>query len=658
MSALTEKVTEMAAVMQEAAKLDEENEGKEAETVAKLKFENRSLRELLHISGHPKKEIEKLKMKEYFEREKILVEIDELRNQFLELDSSADEMEHQTGTVRRRAKLPFKNDVAEDCKSGADDKSGTAEVPSVTKISNVAENPLNGCDDVKHDNNIEKQLANRLVMGNDMCNSEQVVEQMAGVESEPDDLSDDFEETDSDTDDQSEVLADAGDASAEESSEKEAVHESSATVDGNSPEVENFLDVYNSEGRLLDDTDEFLGMKRSPYDGKAGGIKIRKSNRQKKLIQADLKSFFANEVDGAADNQVKVDEVENVKNGETDDASSDAHEPALVSIDGASRDSGIHSQIMIADLDASLEEVAALEIDSDEDEDEDEEDLAMVAVDEAVDEAVEDNMAATAKLLWSRSEDDMSKPTHKTIELDFSDSDSDDPDMMIEDQFADIIAEGSNSDSSSDYSDKEDEDLEPTEMELIGDLDEGGEVVVWQWEKLEDNHERLKQALEEDDKLAEELEDATGDQVNADGPAEQDCFSFTKASLQLDQFTGGSVKAKYAERKFQQSAHRANLVTLSPDGITAAESDNEQSQNSTEGNETTENVSSESKGLFSASSSESTSSGEIDPVISNRNLSTDLPSEVKSNCADHLSELLSDLDAALTLAEDSEADND
>eukprot|EP00794_Sanderia_malayensis_P018244 gene18244-20064_t len=793
--ALTEKITEMAAVMQRAAKADEAAECMDVETVAKLKFENKTLRELLHISGHPKREIEKLRIQanlhsEIMMRESLTSSLSDAVS--LDLDSSADEMENKTGTVKRKIKDAlgneclvngFGNSSGDDSIAGKVlEKSGDTNVPCDEADKNHASNT-----DMMKDIEPDKMLVDEVVVNsevaeNDYGESEDILKQFDEViESSPCEVAGCSDEGN---------LVDSRDLTVEEeapifstslpTNEASGYRETEAMdafIDdkGKESDEEELLELYNSEGLLLDASCEGYGaIGGTTYDGgKLKGLKIRKSSKQKKVIQANLKTFFEKESqddDGVAELD---DSSTKRKTGSEFQQHTQLSDCSMIEED-VKKDSDAH----LCDPNASSN--PTVERESDNVKEISEESIGILSLtdmteahqcDARISSETEipgpssggiaddacclaptreftaaknpakdsnDNERARTGLAASEMtkggpenpkhsdsadsgrassssdgvDDASNRATHRTIQLDFSDSDSDDAEQMIEDQFADIIAgkgddvdSSSNSGSSSSgssYSDHEPdfEGFEPTEEELVGDLDEGGEFVMKHWTRPLDQFDHLSDSwIEGDSSNADNptrecggvvLEDrgtdssiegkdsqgkdvdgseavATGKQMfegdDSKLEAEGEEFSFLKPNYQIDQFTGGSIKAKYAKRKTYENASKASAVTLS--SRTASNSPREESAvNKDEicDESTRDKDRSSSSGLSSQSSSDSqvdiaasdSSSGEIDPMIFKRRISVDPQPMVdnEDNCAGHLNELLSDLDAALDLPDE------
>eukprot|EP00112_Aurelia_sp_Birch-Aquarium-sp1_P010121 Seg2177.3 transcript_id=Seg2177.3/GoldUCD/mRNA.D3Y31 product="hypothetical protein" protein_id=Seg2177.3/GoldUCD/D3Y31 len=431
-------------------------------------------------------------------------------------------------------------------------------------------------------------------------------------------------------------------------------------------EQEQILDLYNSEGIILDDSDEPLASggkgsggkskarKISAHDSKISGLKIRRSTKQKKVIQADLKSFFAREeedtkeegdrVDGKVDEEgiksdsereedtternsvVDTDEIdaekaENLeKDSSLDDGYGSPNSPRPEDTKDSANEDISPTAVDLNVLDATLGSKEGLAIEPPLSS---KEGLTTkvspanksstyehsLGGKQAREDGTSQHRSAEPNVVSNVSLDDiftppespiespdMTDPRHKTIQLDYSDSDSDDPEMMIEDQFADIIGSDSCSDSSSEGSDSdlEVDRKELTEEEIVGDLDksEDTEYVFSRWVRsdVEKNSDGLEAEERPDENtgsssvLSSSIKgprsddvagtDAKGDksQMNDNkkqaqkeqraGQNDED-FVFNEAYLQMDQFDHGSMKAKYAKRKKNyQTANRASAVTL------------------------------------------------------------------------------------------------
>lgn len=730
--ALREKVSEMATVMHRAVEVDERIEQTDVEMMTKLKCENKTLRELLNISGHPKKEIEKLKQKERLQEEKLLMNGDFTSSEERSVESSADEMEERTGTVKRRGKNP----------EGRGDNSGGSgsypegkyfestcnRTPMITAkqiwqevherdLARIVEGEgshfkgeMNGdmskAIDDRSSYGIEGTAASRdesvlnennSPRGTEKLNTNWDLEECsAGPDGSP------YEKPGSVTESRKQ------DSDANERTLNQTGVEN--TVDGKRKQ-EDFVELYNSEGIFVEESEEGSGRKTSlGHDSnKISGLKIRRSTKQKKVIQADLKSYFE-----------KIESTDRSSDGEDNEATDKSPGEDDIHDKLTDKEEIDHRQVArdkvteqaLVDLREPFTECEDVSSGFD---------IAWIRRSESEDTIPDDNEpivrgnrivnidynfsppespddsplvspidSQTDSLEFS--EDEGSH--HRTIQLDYSDSDSDDPEMMIEDQFADI---GDECESSSNESDRDAgaDELNLTEEELIGTLEEGNEYVISNWVRpaTECGH------LDENDGkyVLGELKNSSNKTAvgrNESDGAVMGEFAFKEAFLQRDQFTGGSIEAKYAKRKRYQKANRANVVTLlhendaivtrggvrsdldltvggdleisarksfsapviaMSDDSTCSDTSMQSSDHSTCSNAT---LTSSDSPTYSDSSLKSpgSSSEEIDPTIFMTKLSGKRNQETGAKVTSDLTDLLSDLDAALDLEDSDKSD--
>ena len=863
---MKEKVTEMAVVMHRAVQADEEIERSDVEMLTKLKSENKVLRELLNISGHPKKEIEKLRLKELIERERSFMNggvVAAGSTTDHSIESSADEQEHQTGTVKRR----FKGQGSEVVSNGQtvhskNQSNGALADYSGKKAKPVKENAAQVGSKVDNDEiSIEQAIGDAeslkdIVDSIDRAKDEGVNRPIVVEENVTYLEVSDSETVNSDGLDDTVSLGSAGSVIDEPNNsmremkniEREILEggneredlpamgiddsQDGGAVSGNISKdkfelvsstprsgsfnedkdidivdavtsrsegrkvQEQILALYNSEGIILDDSDEPIASggkgsggknkarKISAHDSKISGFKIRRSTKQKKVIQADLKSFFAKEsedtkeeddrMDGKVDEESKTgdlereeevternsagemkkdsderldaDKAENLdKDSSQDDGYGSPNSPRLEETkDGINEDkSPTASSRNVLEATLGSKEGLAIEPPLSR------KDVLATKISPANTSSTYDSSLGGKKAMGDGTSNvvsnvsladiftppespiespDMTDPRHKTIQLDYSDSDSDDPEMMIEDQFADIMGGDSGSDSSSvsSGSDLEIDRTEATEEEIVGDLkkNEDEEYIISRWVRsdVENSSEGLEAEGKADEnsgsssELSRAIKGTMSDvtDIEAKGiksqikenkklaqkgrPASrnEEDFVFNEAFLQMDQFDGGSIEAKYAKRKKNyQTANRASAVTLFAGQAAAPVSgtrSNARSDSELQSNEETtdsgsaadvftleavrsphesnvrnassnapSNANSEAitdRPLANASSDISlseSSSEEIDPSIFKRKLAgTAETREQHSKCGADLSDLLGDLDAALELEDSDE----
>ena len=692
---LREKVTEMATVMHKAVEVDERVEQNEVEMMAKLKCENKTLRELLNISGHPKNEIEKLKHRERLEEENLLMNGDLAAPEDRLIDSSADEMDDGMDTVKRKGKIgataPNGHTSSNGCVfneflGSAGDRSSVMEVKKQGKDENLKGESKRRTDD----QSLKGQASN--IKGNDDSFSiepdtssvgEVIPNHVKVCLSEQHDII--FESNDGailnsvESSDKGDVPIDKEidehwnenvveeDGSWENNKEGLIVHEESfRSSDSESKQkLEDLMDLYNSEGILGEDNEDNLSKRKSlGHDSKMSGIKFRRSTKQKKVIQADLKSYFQTEegFDRGLDGEEAA----------RDDRESDSSKIRIVTEAHAARLKGekdLKVNDMIEETNSELTSGDSFQSEAFPHSAENQifygsmmnKELSDVAEIEKYGLDMTGNRIVNIDYNFSPPDSPSDSPElterqegkHRTLQLDYSDSDSDDPDMMVEDQFGDISDE-SDSSSSSDSDDAAGvDDLDSTEEELIGTLDESGELVISMWSRSANEYEHLDEGGEKflvektsvDTMMAvdsavvvdssmpavdslttvvassmEAVDSSTAvvDSSTAvvDSSAavvdsstavvdssmaavdsltavvdtsmaaidsstttvdssktvknETQCnlvsssneFAFSQAFMQQDQFTGGSIKAKFAKRKRYQNASRANAVTL------------------------------------------------------------------------------------------------
>ncbi|XP_065070976.1 dentin sialophosphoprotein-like [Rhopilema esculentum] len=692
-SALKEKVTEMAAVMQRAARADEEVENTDVEMLTKLKYENSTLRELLNISGHPRKEIEKLKLNEKLKKELmvnggIIVPGDEEHAAY----SSGEELENQTGTVKRKLKGQLSDSFDDDIAIGNQNKGKKGNIDGSAGEESIVDEkvpmPVESLISETAKSTIVEASAK--VAGNFGADGDRHIEinkatQETSISS--------FGEIDNDyvSRDNTDTTITSEGKKAEASTE--ALPQTEILDWGlKRRKQEEIVELYNSEGILLEEGEETHGGKNA--DIKKSGIKIRRSTKQKKVIQADLKSFF-----GSEDMQEETDDKLKLHDGEDHQKECNDFEEGLETrpeaVDDTKNSTGEAKSISgeaVHGIDESIDDEII---------------KAMNNVEESSrqEKLILDNLRQSFSSTESPVESPIESPvespdhgdfSHRTVQLNYSDSDSDDPEMMVEDQFADIINDASDSDSSAEDSD------DITEEELIGDLDEGGEYAMSRWVNPVDEFKLMENGDMKHD-LIEGLqvgEKENGNSFNGSEPTnakgneqasvpdlknykdkhgDQD-YAFSKAFVQLDQFTGGSIEAKFAKRKRYENGSRASAITLFSETQERAgdsarsniRSDSELTTNNDDviaenhlaksasdplSSKTKKSSSIDSSINFSASDSvspEESSSGEIDPTVFKERLSA-LPQgdEAQSKVAENLTSLLSDLDAALEL-EDSD----
>ena len=868
-SILKEKVTEMAVVMHRAVQADEEIERCDVEMLTKLKSENKVLRELLNISGHPKKEIEKLRLKELIEREQSFMNggvVAAGSSTDHSIESSADEQEHQTGTVKRRfkgqgsevvsngqtvnsknqskgafadysgkkAKSVKENAALVDSKGDDDEISFEQAIGDAESLKDIVDSIDRAKDEGVHRPIVvEENVTSLEVSDSETVNSDGLDDTVSlgssgSVVDEPnysmretksiereileggseredlpamgtDDLQDGAAVSGNISKDKCELVSSTPrSGSFNEDKDIDIVDAVTSRSEGRKDQ-EQFLELYNSEGIILDDSDEPLASgsggknkarKISAHDSKISGLKIRRSTKQKKVIQADLKSFFAKEnedtkeevdrMDDKVDEESKTDDLEREeevternsagemkkdsdemvdaddidadkaenldKDSSLDDGYGSPNSPRLEETkDGINEDkspTASSTNVLKATLGSkeglaiepplSRKDVLATKIRPANTSSTYE---SIVGGKQAREDCTS-NVVSNVSLadIFTPPESpiespDMTDPHHKTIQLDYSDSDSDDPEMMIEDQFADIIGGDSGSDSSSvsSGSDLEIDRTEPTEEEIVGDLkkNEDEEYIISRWVRsdVENSSEGLEAEGRADENtgsssaLSKAIKGTMSDVAGAEAigiksrindnkklakkerPASQndEDFVFNEAYLQMDQFDGGSIEAKYAKRKKNhQMANRASAVTLFAGQAAAPvsgtrsnlRSDSElQSKEETNENGSAADVSTleavrsphESSNARNASSSapsnakseaitdgplanassdislSESSSEEIDPSIFKRKLAGMAETREKnSKCGADLSDLLGDLDAALELEDSDE----
>ena len=687
----------MAAVMQRAAQADEEVENTDVEMLTKLKYENSTLRELLNISGHPRKEIEKLKLTEKLKKELmvnggIILPGDEEHGAY----SSGEELENHTGTVKRKLKGLLSDSL--------DDGRGTSIAignQSLGKKGNINESAgEESIVDEKVPMPVESSIsetakstiveASAKVAGNFGADGDRHIEVNMKTQgtsnSSVGEVGNDYVSRDN-----TDAMITSEGKKAEASTEALPVSEIS-DWGLKRRKQEEIVELYNSEGILLEEGEETQGGKNT--DSKMSGIKIRRSTKQKKVIQADLKSFF-----GSEDMEEETDDKLKSHDGEDHQKECSEFEEGL-----ETRPTAVNDTKNSIGKAKSISGEAVHGIDESID---DEIIKAMNNVEESSrqEKLILDNLRQSFSSTESPVESPVESPiespvespdhgdySHRTVQLNYSDSDSDDPEMMVEDQFADIINDASDSDSSAEDSD------DITEEELIGDLDEGGEYAMSRWVNPVDEF-KLVENGDMQHNLIEGLqvgEREDGNSFNGSEPAnakgneqatvpdlknykdkhgDQD-YAFSKAFMQLDQFTGGSIEAKFAKRKRYENGSRASAITLfsgpqegpGDSARSNIRSDSELTTNNDDAiaenhltksaseplsSKTKKSSSNDSSMNFSASGSASpgeSSSGEIDPTVFKERLSA-VPQgdEVQSKVAENLTSLLSDLDAALEL---------
>ena len=725
----------MATVMHRAVEVDEKVEQNDVEMITKLSCENQTLRELLNISGHPKKEIERLKRKEHLEEEKLLMNGDVMSSDERSLASSSDEMEDGTGTVRRRGKNGGPVAVAAAPKDGGGvtgrffekdcKRSSVIEIEKPNKMGEIegdldwrTEGQEIGKESLRNiENSPEGQSSPVIVRGQGLKVNEADGRSGLKAKGHEEELYQNNENGSNFVDESVSNEIEAYEGKSADSPGKDSLFGveqvnpivgtecpggNAANDDGNrdtktdrlaaNEEVgdgsdekrkqEDFLDLYNSEGILVEETEEPFTRKKSVgSDSKMAGIKIRRSTKQKRVIQADLKSYFQNEDgvdrgsdgessgDGKGSESSKSDGSRRGGSSDQEGVSADTEQrPSELRVDngGVKESAGLNGTDEVASNDCiGSADTECLGSDNP----------------DHVTQSLTGNRIVNIDYSFSPPESPIDSPdfhekeasSHRTIQLDYSDSDSDDPELMVEDQFGDI---GGESDSSSDGSDRDAgaDELDMTEEELIGTLDEGGEFVISTWTRPAEECDHLDEG---GDRFMPEEGEVEPPHSGGVAPIEND-FAFTKAFLQKDQFTGGSIEAKFARRKRYGTANRANAVTLfagadgvvSPRGNIRSDSDltlgaeNHNSDlNAKPSNEKDNNagssVSAPDISIKSENPSETalklsnSSSGEIDPTIFMNKLSAQTEEEPTTKAASDLTNLLSDLDAALEL-EDSD----
>ena len=763
LNVLREKVTEMATVMHKAVEVDEKVEQNEVEMMAKLKCENKTLRELLSISGHPRNEIEKLKHKKHLEEDSLLM------NGYLEshedrlVDSSADEMDDGMGTVKRKGKTGATAPSGHTSNNGsvffeflgsAGDRSSVVEVKQQYKDENL-EGELSRRTDslslILQASNIKGNGDSFNIKTGTSSVDEVIPNHIEVSMTEKHDTT--FESNDGmtlnfvESSNKGDVSFDKkiDDHWSENVVEKDGKRENNkegltaeeelvGSSDSDSKQKqEDFMDLYNSEGILVEENEDNVSKRKSlGHDSKVSGIKFRRSTKQKKVIQADLKSYFQTEegfdvgVDGeeavrydkesdsgkipavAETNAARLKKEKDLKvNAEIGETNSE-----LTTGDSSQSDAFAHTaenQIFYGSMmNKELSDVA---------------DMEKCGYDEMRN--MTGNRIVNIDYNFSPPESPTDGPKftereegkHRTLQLDYSDSDSDDPDVMVEDQFGDI---SDGSDSSSNDSDVDDDaagfdDLDFTEEQLIGTLDESGELVVSTWSRSANEYDHLDEEGEPfllektsvdtvmavDSAALVDSSKAVSNEVPCGMDPSSDELGFSQAFMQQDQFTGGSIEAKFAKRKRYKNASRASAVTLlagtdvaiSPRGnirsdsdlsletenqqsvlgsdlgsgsILTRETENQQSDfDQVSGGERAgckaDNTSSDpdlSAGVLSPVRSDTSltsdsSSGEIDPSIFIQKLAGGGRDRSESQDTTGLESLLSDLDAELEL-EDSD----
>jgi len=746
LSVLREKVTEMATVMHHAVEVDEKIEQIDFETIAKLKYENRTLRELLNISGHPKKEIEKLKEKERLQEEHVLMNGYAASPEERSFDSSADEMDDQMGTVKRKGKNGGVNLLKNVSNEGSD---GCRYFESTHNRSSVIEVDLLKSDQeaIEKDESLEKKFGevingqnrkaktderdcvSKLKHQGEIVKGKTVVSDTADDSvlcraefGKPDhhnvsseltneikldyvatvDCGNSFRNSNrGEHGDESVIVKTNNSERNKEELITEEEKESDSDSDGKQTQEE-LLDLYNSEGILVEENEDSTSKRKSlGHDSKLSGIKFRRSTKQKKVIQADLKSYFQGKDD---DQNVEEEGGGNVDKGNVNSKIDSSlidceNERALDSVDvehseyledddfqqkiinGSAQNQNLYDSRMIKEL----SDVANMDM------------LRLNTTGNRI-VNIDYNFSPPESPIDSPDFSKKEQTIHRTVQLDYSDSDSDDPEMMVEDQFDDSLDGVDSSSDDSDHDAAGDDDLDMTEEELIGTLDEGGEFVISTWSRLPKDYAHLEDGG--DIPLSEEAP-ANDVSVESDrhfqvatSSNEADEFAFTQAFLQSDQFTGGSIEAKFARRKRYENASIASAVTLSS-GSDSTGSSRGSIRSDSDLNLEIESQHSESEQKFeskieeyecekkncknevkdfetddskpppdleselvspggsgsSLPASDSSSSGEIDPTIFMNKLSgNDKPG---SKVATDLSDILSDLDAELEL-EDSD----
>ena len=661
LSVLREKVNEMATVMHKAAEADEEVEHSEAEMMAKLRYENRTLRELLNISGHPKKEIEKLQQRKRVEEEKLLMNGDITSSEDRSIDSSADEMDGRMDTVKRKSKVGGTEprmigaNGESVCPGGGPGSAGESVCPGGHASAGKGSSVAGSTDDVN---------LNR---------------------SESDDYGDFF--SDGKRDNYRNENEPDTDGTLEKKPERSMPADDLfiGSIGDEKHKQEDLLDLYNSEGILGEEGGEDSVSKRKSlgHESKISGIKFRRSTKQKKVIQADLKSYFQVSESSNAD----IDDEGNVENDKEDDSKR---------VDGAEKVDSCEQdeKQYLGDFDGKQEisprdDSQTVGLDADENifynpnlnrELSNAVRMAKLGIDVTGKRIVNINynFSPPESPVDSPEVPDSEERKHRTVQLDYSDSDSDDAEIMVEDQFDDA---GDGSESSSGSSDNDvagDDEVDVTEEDLIGKLDEGGEFVLSTWTRPAN---RCKHLNEEEKCSPEEeaasSEVATNSEIRRDVDALSSEFAFTEAYLQEDQFTGGSIEAKFAKRKRYKNGNIASAVTLSPgadnvgsprcgirsDSDLTVESENpspdvdESFGSEKTGDELSEAVSDpvSSSGSDISLGPSKSSSGEIDPTIFMKKLAGSSADRFQSKTASELNDLLSDLDAELEM-EDQDSD--
>ena len=745
LSVLREKVTEMATVMHHAVEVDEKIEQIDFETIAKLKYENKTLRELLNISGHPRKEIEKLREKERLQEEHVLMNGYAVSPEERSFDSSADEMDDRMGTVKRRGKnggFNLSRNVSNEGNDGCRYFESTHNRSSVIEVElqkdnqesiDKDESPEKKFGEVECDQNRkakadEQKRASKLkdegeIVGEKVVVSDAVDDNVLNcahlgklddyhVSSELKNKMklDSFGTVDCGNSFRNTSRGENGDESVIiktnylERNKEELItveeKESDSDSDGKQTQ-EDLLDLYNSEGILVEENEDSSSKRKSlGHDSKLSGIKFRRSMKQKKVIQADLKSYFQ----GKDDNYQNIEEEGggNVDKGnvsseidsgliecenEQDFDSVDPKHSEYLEDDNFQRDilkgSTQNQNLYESRMGKELSNVANMDI------------LGLNTTGNRI-VNIDYNFSPPESPIDSPDFLKKEQAKHRTVQLDYSDSDSDDPEMMVEDQFASIDEVDSSSDDS-DHDPAGDDDLDMTEEELIGTLDEGGEFVMSTWSRLPKDYAHLDDGsefpLSEEAPASDEMAVESDRRFHvATSSSEADEYAFTQAFLQSDQFTGGSIEAKFARRKQYENASIASAITLSSSSdslssprdsirsdsdlnfeIESQHSEQKFENKSKECESERKNCKTEEKDFQTDDSkplpdltsklvspegsdtslpmSDSSSSGEIDPTIFMNKLSGD--DKPGSKVASDLSDILSDLDAELEL-EDSD----